>query len=114
MAASRDDWFTTPLPTAREAVVLDRTYSAAEFERRKEGHLPLAMEDRWFVFYDEPWLCLHRSWTGFCWFQVQFFRADSAGDSRLLATLLDCYAGRPSPDTWSPFTDHLPSDRDRG
>ena len=49
-----------PLPPAREAIALDRTYTAPEFERLKAGHIPEAMEDKWFVFYEEPWLYLHR------------------------------------------------------
>jgi len=65
MAATRDDWETTPLPTARASISLDRTYNAAEFMRIREGNVPQEMEDRWFVFYEEPWLHLHRSWTGF-------------------------------------------------
>jgi hypothetical protein len=33
MAATRDDWNTTPLPTARASITLDRNYSADEFAR---------------------------------------------------------------------------------
>jgi 8-oxo-dGTP diphosphatase len=30
------------------------------------------MEDRWLIFYEAPWLYLHRSWTGFCIYKVRF------------------------------------------
>ena len=30
----------------------------------KKGIVPEQMEDKWFVYYDAPYLFLHRSWTG--------------------------------------------------
>jgi hypothetical protein len=24
------------------------------------------MEDKWFIFVEDDWIYLHRSWTGFC------------------------------------------------
>ena len=30
------------------------------------------MEDKWFIFYEEPWLYLHRSWTGAGIYGVRF------------------------------------------
>lgn len=115
MAATRTDWEITPLPDSRVSVECDRTYTAEEFARLKEGHVPEEMEDKWFVFYEEPWLYLHRSWTGFGIFEVrfepvasgsrviealvsrdpeQYTSTDDTSDSLLLALLLDGYAGR--------------------
>jgi hypothetical protein len=125
-AASRNDWKTTPLPAQRQAINLDRTYAAAEFTRLQQGHVPLDMDDRWFVFYEEPWLYLHRSWTGFCVYQVRFepttdevrcaeslvnresrqYRmTDDDRDVLFLKFLLDGYAGRPTEDSWRRFFD---------
>jgi hypothetical protein len=53
MVASRGDWKTTPLPAARKAILLDRSYSPGEFERIKEGLIPESMDDKWFVFFEE-------------------------------------------------------------
>ncbi len=30
----------------------------------KVGLIPRVMENKWFIYYDEPHLFLHRSWTG--------------------------------------------------
>ena len=30
------------------------------------------MEDKWFIFFDEPYLFLHRSWTGQPVYRVEF------------------------------------------
>lgn len=35
-----------------------------QFSCLKEGLIPKQMEDKWFIYYDEPHLFLHRSWTG--------------------------------------------------
>jgi hypothetical protein len=32
--------------------------------RSKAGFVPREMEDKWFVFSEEPWLFVHRSCTG--------------------------------------------------
>ncbi len=40
-------------------------YSASEFERIKAGLIPREMEDQWFMFFEAPWLFIHRSWTGY-------------------------------------------------
>ena len=131
MTATRADWKTTPMPVSRAGITCDRIYSADEFARIQEGHVPEEMEDKWFAFYEEPWLYLHRSWTGFGIFQVRFERVgkgvrvaealasrdaeqysstDNTGDSLLLTLLLDEYAGRETEQalekylTWQPST----------
>jgi hypothetical protein len=82
MAATRNDWRITPLPEARASLVVDRAYSTAEFAQIKEGRIPEEMEDKWFVFYEEPWLYLHRSWTGYGIYQVRFEPTDDGARAR--------------------------------
>ena len=124
MAATRDDWKTTPLPAARASTTLDRTYTAAEFDCIRKGNVPQEMEDKWFAFYEEPWLYLHRSWTGFGIYEVrfeptqdsacvaevvvsrdadQYAGKDSTADALLLAVLLDGYAGRDTKAAWEQY-----------
>ena len=69
--ATRALWKIRPCPTERAALKLAAMYSPAEFERIKAGLIPLNMEDKWFVFFETPWLYLHRSWTGFCVYGVR-------------------------------------------
>ena len=124
MTAVRGDWKNRPLPAARERLGLDRTYTRAEFERLIKGIIPRQMEDKWFVFFEKPWLYLHRSWTGFCIYQVRFRQsgnktrivevlvnrdpeqyrsADGSADALLLAVLLDGQAGRPTDSIWKRY-----------
>src|SRR5579862_2409411 len=39
-------------------------FSAEEFDRLNKGLRPQAMEDKWLITYDEPYLTFYRSWTG--------------------------------------------------
>jgi hypothetical protein len=63
MAATRNSWkqiaFTSGTPIRFEA-----SYAKADFAKLREGLIPEVMEDKWFVFYEDPHLFLHRSWTG--------------------------------------------------
>ncbi len=40
------------------------TFNSEQFARLQSGLIPQEMEDKWFIYYDEPHLFLHRSWTG--------------------------------------------------
>jgi hypothetical protein len=39
-------------------------FDAEQFVRLKAGLIPQAMEDKWCIYYEEPELFFHRSWTG--------------------------------------------------
>ncbi|MEH2305704.1 hypothetical protein [Nostoc sp.] len=70
--AKRDDWKTEQMPSASTNLTVEKVYSQEEFNRITAGVIPEQMEDKWFIFYEAPWLFLHRSWTGFCIFKVRF------------------------------------------
>jgi formylglycine-generating enzyme required for sulfatase activity len=80
--ATRDDWQIHPMPDAHQSITIDRRYSTREFSRLAAGAIPKEMEDKWFIYYDEPWLHLHRSWTGYCFVQVRF---ELSGDDMVVA-----------------------------
>lgn len=56
--ATRESWKTLPVPEARAELEFLRTYDLADFDRIKHGLIPQAMEDKWFIFFEEPWLYL--------------------------------------------------------
>ena len=70
--ARRDDWKTEPLPEQHETFVLKRTFSDAEMDALHCGHIPQAMEDKWFWYMEGSTLWAHRSWTGHCIYRVDF------------------------------------------
>jgi putative phosphoesterase len=70
-AATRASWKIQPMPEARNALPFTRDFSATEYERLRRGLIPRDMDDHWFVYLEDDWLYWHRSWTGFCIFQVR-------------------------------------------
>ncbi len=78
--ATRASWKNQPLPGARAPLAYRRTFDAHEHARVTKGLVPEEMEDKWFIFYEPPWLFLHRSWTGTCIYAVRL-RAEGAGST---------------------------------
>ena len=70
----RPDWKLFPLPERFSTIPLDQTYSDAESDLIMAGFLPREMEDKWFLFFENDTLFIHRSWTGYCIYQVHFVR----------------------------------------
>jgi hypothetical protein len=46
-------------------------FTADEFARLINGHLPQGAHDDWFMFWEPPWLYIHQSTNGYCVFQVR-------------------------------------------
>jgi hypothetical protein len=63
MTATRTSWKQTPFVDG-VPVPFAAAYSRDEYERLREGVVPGQMEDKWFIFFEEPFLFFHRSWTG--------------------------------------------------
>lgn len=40
------------------------SFDEQQVARLKEGLVPKEMEDKWFIYYEDPHLFFHRSWTG--------------------------------------------------
>jgi hypothetical protein len=70
---TRDDWKLHKMPKAHVTIPVNRHFSAGEMENIKLGFRPDSIDDHWFIFYEKDRLYIHRSWTGYCIFIVQFF-----------------------------------------
>lgn len=62
----KSDWKTVEMPESVEKFSVERVFADEEMEDIKEGHKPREMEDKWFMYYENGCLFMHRSWTGFC------------------------------------------------
>ena len=69
--ATRDSWKSEPLPKARVCLPFERTFSLEEYEHLRRGFVPQEMEDKWFIFLEDDLLYFHRSWTGYCVYQLR-------------------------------------------
>ena len=44
----------------------------------QEGLIPESMEDKWFVYFEDPFLYFHRSWTGTPVYRVELELSEGA------------------------------------
>ncbi len=87
LSATRDTKKAIPLSETRATLDFKRTFSQGETACLRQGFVPRDMDDRWFIFLEDDWLYFHRSWTGFCVFQV---RLEPAGDGYTVAETWAC------------------------
>ena len=60
-----------PMPELKVQLPLDKTFSPEDYQRLQRGFIPKQMESKWYIFLEGDWLYFHRSWTGYCIFQVR-------------------------------------------
>lgn len=70
--ARRGDWKTEPMPALHEIFIMTRAFTDEQMAALRRGHVPEAMEDKWFWYMEGPALFAHRSWTGFCIYRIDF------------------------------------------
>ena len=75
--ATKASWQTFELPEAREPLGYEQVFDHVEADRLHDGLIPKQMEDKWFVYFEDNWLYLHRSWTGIL---IYWLRLDNCPD----------------------------------
>jgi 8-oxo-dGTP pyrophosphatase MutT (NUDIX family) len=71
--ARREDWLcTNPMPAARQLLSIDKVYSSSEMTRIHRGFVPESQDDKWFIYYEDGSLFMHRAWGNTCQFRVDF------------------------------------------
>jgi hypothetical protein len=62
--ATRISWKTLAAPEKRERLDIPDIFFDVTGDRMRDGHVPVDMDDRWFIYFQDGWLHFHRSWTG--------------------------------------------------
>ena len=70
--AAGDEWDKKPMLKKQEALAFKRAFTAEQMKVLRRGHVPEAMEDKWFWYMQGNKLYAHRSWTGICIYIVEF------------------------------------------
>lgn len=107
---SASDWKSLPLPDRRARLALSRILFEDQLALIRLGFKPESQDDRWFMYYQDYRLYIHRSWTGHCiyiaYFRLekdlwilthadvnrdpqQYTQTDDESDARALAALVD-------------------------
>ena len=75
------DWKTEPMPSECKVVPIDLRFSLAEMSKIRRGFKPQDMDDRWFAYVEDETLYLHRSWSGYCVYEVNFTDDDGYAEA---------------------------------
>lgn len=59
------------MPAETVCFSLEMTLSTDEIKRIKAGCQPRQMEDKWLVYEQDGLLFVHRSWSGYCLYQIE-------------------------------------------
>ncbi len=70
--ATKDSWKNLPMPEQCAVIPMHVEIPAEAMRIVKQGHIPEAMEDHWFMYCDESTIRYYRSWTGLCIFIAQY------------------------------------------
>lgn len=70
--ATKEDWEIYPMPSKNASFTIKRHFTNEEIDNLKLGHIPEEMEDRWFSYFEDNKLYIHRSWSGICIYIVEF------------------------------------------
>ena len=70
--AEAGDWETQEMPPQRSSFILQRSFNGQQVMALRYGHIPEAMEDKWFWYMDGDTLYAYRSWTGYCIYRIDF------------------------------------------
>lgn len=81
--ATRESWTNLqPLPAQRAALSIQREFTQQEYDQIRLGFIPERMEDRWCIFLEQVTLYVHRSWTGYCIFQLSLVKEGATYQAR--------------------------------
>lgn len=69
---TKSDWKVIDMPKKTISFLINNDLAETEIEKLKEGYIPQEMEDKWFTYFENNKLYLHRSWTGICIYIVEF------------------------------------------
>ena len=76
--ATRRDWNTLPMSHPARRLRMTASFTGTEMQSIRQGVIPRQMEDKWFIFFEDNVLHMHRSWTGNCIYRVRFERGDGS------------------------------------
>lgn len=60
------------MPERHAVLDLNLTFDKSQMAAIRQGFRPTSMDDKWFIYFTEGCLYLHRSWTGVLIFQISF------------------------------------------
>jgi len=69
--ATSADWLNIPFDSPKD-IKLYIYFEKEELDKLKVGYIPRVMENKWFAYFESNTLYIHRSWTGFEVYRIEF------------------------------------------
>lgn len=89
-AATERDWTDLrPMARIHKCVPLELAFDAHRMRNLKLGFIPVDQGQKWFLYFQDDTLHIHRSWTGFKMFEVVFEPAGDGAVARFTRVNLD-------------------------
>jgi len=73
MKACRTSWKNFPI-TNPQKIDIRMLFTEEDFLKISCGYIPMEMEEKWFIFFEDDWLYCHRSWTGHGIYKAQLLK----------------------------------------
>lgn len=71
--ATKESWEIKPMPFEDISVMaMEFSLTNEDMAVLRQGHIPEAQEDHWFMYCDEEYIRYYRSWTGMCAFEAHY------------------------------------------
>lgn len=94
--AIQSDWNNLqPMARDHERISLDLAFTVQQMRNLRQGFIPVDQGQKWFLYFDDDTLHIHRSWTGYKMFEVVFEADGDSTRARFTRVNLDpdCYSG---------------------
>jgi len=75
----KSDWETKEF-SKPQSISVNTYLTEKQFARVRYGLFPEAMEDKWFIYFENGRLCFHRSWTGCKIYEIEINKSESRYD----------------------------------
>ena len=89
--ATRESVKNSPIVKEKRVIISDIapdteiTFSQEQYLKLQKGLIPKAMEDKWFIYFENDSLYFHRSWTGLGIYRAEIIRENVADEDKKYA-----------------------------
>lgn len=97
----KKDWKTEPLSADFDVLNVVRIFDKNRMDMLRYGSKPYSMDDKWFIYCENDTLYFHRSWTGICVFEVDFYETEEGSWRVKQCRVFKCENSNERDETWN-------------
>lgn len=106
--ATKNDWSDLqPMPPLYEDLKIELHFNGSHMRNLRRGFIPVDQDQKWFLYFEDNILHIHRSWTGLKMYEVLFDDDDEGGVACRVRINLGPEYGGTLDDAWEALLDVL-------